>query len=54
LLNAFAAWNIRPNISLRANFDNLTDEKYINSMYYIGYYGAPSNYSVSLNWQFGE
>jgi outer membrane receptor for ferric coprogen and ferric-rhodotorulic acid len=54
LLNAYAAWNVTPKVTLRANVDNLTDEKYINSMYYIGFYGAPRNYSLSLNWQFGQ
>jgi outer membrane receptor for ferric coprogen and ferric-rhodotorulic acid len=52
VLNAYAAWEVTPSISLRANVDNLTDEKYINSMYYIGYYGSPRSYSASLNWRF--
>jgi outer membrane receptor for ferric coprogen and ferric-rhodotorulic acid len=52
VLNAYAEWNILPNATLRANIDNLTDEKYINSLYSIGYYGAPIHYSVSLEYRF--
>jgi outer-membrane receptor for ferric coprogen and ferric-rhodotorulic acid len=39
-------------MSVRANLDNITDEKYITSLYQIGYYGASRNYSVSLNYKF--
>ncbi|MDP3858939.1 MAG: TonB-dependent siderophore receptor [Stagnimonas sp.] len=52
VVNTFAAWDVRPNLTLRANIGNLTDEKYINSMYQIGYYGAPRNYSLGLDWRF--
>jgi outer-membrane receptor for ferric coprogen and ferric-rhodotorulic acid len=52
VLNAFAAWDVAPNLTLRANLGNLTDEKYINSLYQIGYYGEPRNYSLSLDWRF--
>ena len=52
VLNAYAAWDFRPDASLRVNVGNLSDEKYINSLYQIGYYGAPRNYSLSLNWRF--
>lgn len=52
ILNAFAAWEVGPNISVRANVNNLTDEKYITSLYDISYYGAPTNYSVNLSWRF--
>jgi outer membrane receptor for ferric coprogen and ferric-rhodotorulic acid len=52
VLNAFAAWDVRPDVTLRANFANLTDEKYINGLYTIGYYGAPRNYSLRLDWRF--
>jgi outer membrane receptor for ferric coprogen and ferric-rhodotorulic acid len=54
VVNAFAAWDIRPDVTLRAYVGNVTDEKYINGLYTIGYYGAPRNYSLSLNWQFGK
>jgi outer membrane receptor for ferric coprogen and ferric-rhodotorulic acid len=52
VINTFAAWDLRPNLTLRANIGNLSDEKYINSMYQIGYYGAPRNYSLGLDWRF--
>jgi outer membrane receptor for ferric coprogen and ferric-rhodotorulic acid len=52
LLNAFARWDVTKQMSVRANLDNITDEKYITSLYQIGYYGAPRNYSVSLNYRF--
>ena len=52
LVNAFAAWNIRPDLALRANVNNIGDKKYIGSLYQVGYYGAPANYVVSLDWEF--
>jgi outer membrane receptor for ferric coprogen and ferric-rhodotorulic acid len=52
ILNAFAAWDVRRNVTLRANVANITDEKYINGLYTIGYYGAPRNYSLRLDWRF--
>jgi outer membrane receptor for ferric coprogen and ferric-rhodotorulic acid len=52
LVNAFAAWAIEPNITVRANVANIGDEKYITSLYNVGYYGAPRNYSVSVDWRF--
>ena len=52
MLNAFAAWDVRPNVTLRANVANITDKKYINGLYTIGYYGPPRNYSLRLDWRF--
>lgn len=52
VVNAFAAWDVLPNVTLRANVNNLTDEKYISSLYSIGYYGAPRNYAVSVACRF--
>jgi len=51
-VNAFARWNATEQLSVRANLENLTDEKYITSLYQIGYYGPPRHYSVSLNYRF--
>jgi len=51
-INAFAEWSATDRLSLRANIDNITNEKYLTSMYYVGYYGAPRNYTLSLNWRF--
>lgn len=52
VLNAFAAYQISRNTTLRFNVNNLTDEKYINTLRYAGYYGAPRNYMVSLAHKF--
>jgi outer membrane receptor for ferric coprogen and ferric-rhodotorulic acid len=52
VLNGFVAWDFLPNATLRFNANNIGDEKYINTLRYSGYYGAPSNYALSLNWRF--
>ncbi len=52
VFNAFAAWDVLPNLTLRANVNNLGDEKYINTLRYSGYYGAPRNYTLSASWRF--
>jgi outer membrane receptor for ferric coprogen and ferric-rhodotorulic acid len=52
VLNAFAAYQISPNTTLRFNVNNLTDEKYINTLRYAGYYGAPRNYQLTLAYKF--
>lgn len=51
-LNLFGEWRVNDDLSLRANVNNLTDEKYLTSLYYVGFYGAPRNYTLSLNWRF--
>ena len=52
VVNGFVAWDFLPNATLRFNANNIGDEKYINTLRYSGYYGAPSNYTLSLNWRF--
>ncbi|KAF1716041.1 TonB-dependent siderophore receptor [Pseudoxanthomonas yeongjuensis] len=52
VLNAFAAWDITPDLTLRANVSNLTDTKYIQSLYSVSYYGPPRQYALSLDWRF--
>lgn len=52
VVNAFAAWDFLENATVRANVGNLTDEKYINTLYQIGYYGAPRHWSLSLEYRF--
>jgi outer-membrane receptor for ferric coprogen and ferric-rhodotorulic acid len=52
VLNAFVGWDIRKDLTLRVNANNITDKKYIGSLYQIGYYAAPANYTVSLNYKF--
>jgi outer membrane receptor for ferric coprogen and ferric-rhodotorulic acid len=52
VLNGFVAWDVVPNATLRVNVDNLTNEKYINTLRYSGFYGAPRNTTVSVNYKF--
>ncbi len=52
LINAFASWDITPDVTLRANVSNLTDKKYIQSLYSVSYYGPPRQYALSLDWRF--
>lgn len=52
IANLFGEWRINDDVSLRANIDNITDKKYLTSMYYVGFYGAPRNYTLSLDWKF--
>ena len=52
LLDLMATYEITQNVGVTLNVNNSTDEKYINSLYWAqGYYGAPRNYSLSVNWQ---
>ncbi|MCQ8880019.1 TonB-dependent siderophore receptor [Pseudoalteromonas shioyasakiensis] len=52
ILNLMATYDITDNVGVSFNLNNVTNEKYIHSLYWEqGYYGAPRNYSVSLNWQ---
>ena len=52
LVNAYARWHINADTKIQANIKNLTDEKYINSLYNVGYYGAPLNGTVTLTYSF--
>jgi outer-membrane receptor for ferric coprogen and ferric-rhodotorulic acid len=52
VLNAFARWDVTPQLYVRGNVRNVTDEKFISSLYQVGYYGEPRNYSVSVSYQF--
>ena len=45
-------WDFVENASLRLNVNNVFNEKYINTLRYSGYYGAPSNYTLTLDWRF--
>jgi len=51
-LNAFARWNATEKLHVRANVYNLSDQKYITSLYQIGYYGAPRSYEIGLGYKF--
>jgi outer-membrane receptor for ferric coprogen and ferric-rhodotorulic acid len=50
--NAFAAWEFKPGLTLRGNVNNITNHKYINSLYIASYYAAPRNYTVSMDYRF--
>lgn len=52
LLNAFARWNINDQVAVQANVNNITDEQYINSLQTVGYYGAPTDGSLTLTYKF--
>ncbi len=53
LVNAFATYRFSERLSATVNVNNITDEKYINSLYWDqGYYGAPRNFSVSVDWRY--
>ncbi len=52
ILNGFVAWDVLPNTTVQANLNNLTNEKYINTLRYSGYYGAGRNGSVSISYKF--
>ncbi|WP_416305604.1 TonB-dependent siderophore receptor [Neptunicella sp. SCSIO 80796] len=51
-LDAFATWDINEQSRLRLNIDNLTDEKYITSLWEIGFYAAPRQYKLSYQYSF--
>jgi outer membrane receptor for ferric coprogen and ferric-rhodotorulic acid len=52
LLGVMAHYDIDRNWSVTANLNNLTDEKYLTSLYWSqGYYGAGLNGTVTINWK---
>ncbi len=51
-LNLFAGWDVTPNANIRVNANNITDEKYIGSLYQVGFYAAPANYTVTFGYKF--
>ena len=53
LLNLMAHYDISKSVSVSANLNNVTNKKYLSSLYWSqAYYGAPINGSVSINWQY--
>jgi len=53
LLNLMARYDFSPHFSATLNLNNVTDRKYLTSLYWTqAYYGAPRNGSVSLNWTY--
>ncbi|MBD1388790.1 TonB-dependent siderophore receptor [Neiella sp. HB171785] len=52
IVDLMARYQFNDKISLAFNVYNVTDEKYLNSLYWAqGYYGAPANYSATLMWK---
>ncbi len=52
ILDLMANYKITQNVGITFNINNTTDEKYLHSLYWAqGYYGAPRNYALSVNWQ---
>lgn len=53
LLNLMARYDITKQLSISANLNNVTDKKYLTSLYWgQGFYGAPRNASVALHWKY--
>ncbi|MCC2617280.1 TonB-dependent siderophore receptor [Aestuariibacter halophilus] len=52
-VNLMARYQISASVALTANINNLSDEKYLTSLYWAqSYYGAPRNGSVAIHWTF--
>ena len=49
--DVFASWELTSNATLRLNIDNLFDKKYITGVEYGGFYGAPTNGELSLEYK---
>jgi outer membrane receptor for ferric coprogen and ferric-rhodotorulic acid len=52
VLNAFARWDATDRLQMRLNVNNLGDEKYITSLYEVGFYGEPRNVQASFKYSF--
>lgn len=53
LLGLMTSYDFSPKISATLNLNNVTDRKYINSLYWSqGYYGAGRNWWLSVNYRF--
>jgi outer-membrane receptor for ferric coprogen and ferric-rhodotorulic acid len=53
LLNLMARYEISDHLTATVNLNNVTDKKYLTSLYWSqGYYGEPINGSVALNYKF--
>ena len=52
VVNLMARYEFNDNVSLTVNANNVTDEKYLTSLYWPqSFYGAPSNYSATVTWK---
>lgn len=53
LLDLMASYRINESWSATFNANNVTDEKYLTSLYWTqAYYGAPRSYALSVRWDF--
>ncbi|HWU85450.1 MAG TPA: TonB-dependent siderophore receptor [Rhodocyclaceae bacterium] len=53
ILNLMARYDIDKKTSVSLNLNNVTDEKYLTSLYWTqSYYGAPRNVMLTLNWKY--
>lgn len=53
IVDLFANYDLSDNLSLGLNVKNVTDEKYLSSLYWAqSYYGAPTTATVSLTWRY--
>ncbi|TWI51206.1 outer membrane receptor for ferric coprogen and ferric-rhodotorulic acid [Pseudoduganella flava] len=53
VLGLMARYDINRQLSLAVNVNNVTDKKYLTSLYWSqSYYAAPRNASVTLNWKY--
>lgn len=51
-VDAFVSWAVDDRSTLQLNVHNLTNEKYITSLYEIGFYAAPATYKLSYTYSF--
>lgn len=51
IVNSFAAYELTRDIIVRLNVDNLTDEKYLRTAQYGAIYGAPRQFSLTLEYK---
>jgi outer-membrane receptor for ferric coprogen and ferric-rhodotorulic acid len=51
-LNLFASWDVSERAQVKLNINNVTDEKYLTSLYNVGYYAAPRTVNASLKINF--
>ena len=52
IIDLMAKYEITEDVSVSFNANNITNEKYLTSLYWAqGYYGAPDNYSATLTWK---
>ncbi len=53
LLDLALQYDVTSTVAVGMNIDNITDEKYLNSLYWDqAYYGAPRNVQASISWKY--